>query len=290
MSVHAYLFLATALASTACSLVKAGTVRWEVQLDEDVVALALVQTFYSVNRDSLAEGLVHDSPTVASTKTVIKPEQMDFVRRLNGLTVKSPKPWHKEWSDNWWCNECLLAIDAHDYLAFAIKDGARRAYGDFQQGQQTKGYDGGELDLVGSDEWALGAKICAANGWLSYPGDSLSNLSDFTYMADLATRSCSNFFEEIPDLETNTYTNKTYSAIQAYSDPAPTRKNLRIEEARRCVKFPPLALGCDIAFCKYNFCSLPGGQVGQGQQCRDSWLDEATVMPHIEDVYFAYSS
>merc|ERR1719433_556182 len=122
-----------------------------------------------------------------------------------------------------WPMRQITAIDAHDYLAFAMKSGAQAAVGDYNPGYATATLDGVELPLADGVTWPHGAKMCVSCDWLSLPLDEVAN---FTRWSQLGKSTCDRLAQDGPEEE------DPFSKLIA--TPSPARLDWRMHERLKC--------------------------------------------------------
>jgi len=183
---------------------------------------------------------------------------------------------------------CSMAARAKDYAAYAVA-AAPKALAEYAW---KIGYNARNFTSL-PGVYAYDALMCYESGFLELP-DKI--WEDFAGLNSRAANYCNKLRDKVPGLENMTHSdmcsrnkveNQILTAERSYDYAhrkfkMPTQQGIKRHMAWKCDLNPPYGAACDMAYCRYNFCVLPDGRVGQGKQCRSDWMEESFVRRHWE--------
>lgn len=178
-----------------------------------------------------------------------------------------------------WDVICTRARRQSSYLEFAIPtsavvSAAAATMGSYQDpsGWQTM-----------PNVYASDAKYCNDIGALDLP-DPDALLGNFSALHIVASGLCAKLRSSgVRGMNMAEYQSSWSSSVASFEADMDLSVDARQHSANySSQKYQELALGtcdlgglgCNLAYCFYNFCRLPGNKVGMGKQCRSNWLTE----------------
>lgn len=171
-------------------------------------------------------------------------------------------------------SSCSLARRRQDYMIYASTWSASSAA---LSAMNFMPYtDPGGFTTVKGVE-AFDAKYCHDIGALDLPMWLLQN---FTALQKQAERMCDRWSLLVPHItmeqmlshlsaDKEAFLSNYELPISMRPPSFPNEYAMQFHGATSCALGD---LGCDVAYCMYNYCRLPGGRIGQGLMCREDWL------------------